>query len=115
MELFTQLFGDLLIFVYHCFDRVVIHGYLIIERRFEWRPHKSFILKDQIGDSSLGPSRACAASTNCFIVKRMGAGRSRIVPNSVTKFIFPAVLNVVTPGAGQGAPAPATSAEGREL
>lgn len=28
MELFTQLFGNLLVFVYHCFDRVVIHGYL---------------------------------------------------------------------------------------
>ena len=28
MELFTQLFGDLLVFVYHCFDRIVIHGYL---------------------------------------------------------------------------------------
>jgi len=28
MELFTRLFGDLLAFVYHCFDRVVIHGYL---------------------------------------------------------------------------------------
>jgi hypothetical protein len=28
MELFTQLFGSFLAFVYHCFDRVVIHGYL---------------------------------------------------------------------------------------
>jgi hypothetical protein len=28
MELFTKLFGSLLLFVYHCFDRVVIHGYL---------------------------------------------------------------------------------------
>jgi hypothetical protein len=28
MELFTQLFGDLLTFVYHCFDRIVIYGYL---------------------------------------------------------------------------------------
>src|SRR6478672_6763057 len=28
MELFTKLFSDLLVFVYHCFDRVVIHGYL---------------------------------------------------------------------------------------
>jgi hypothetical protein len=28
MELFTQLFGNLLAFVYHCFDRIVIHGYL---------------------------------------------------------------------------------------
>src|SRR5256886_8082101 len=28
MELFTQLFGGLLLFVYHCFDRIVINGYL---------------------------------------------------------------------------------------
>jgi len=28
MELVTKLFGDLLLFVYHCFDRIVIHGYL---------------------------------------------------------------------------------------
>lgn len=28
MELFTKLFGDLLVFVYHCFDRIVINGYL---------------------------------------------------------------------------------------
>jgi hypothetical protein len=28
MDLFTRLFGNLLTFVYHCFDRIVIHGYL---------------------------------------------------------------------------------------
>src|SRR5262245_38965260 len=28
MELFTKLFGYLLAFVYHCFDRIVIHGYV---------------------------------------------------------------------------------------
>jgi len=28
MELFTQLFGSFLDFVYHCFDRMVINGYL---------------------------------------------------------------------------------------
>jgi hypothetical protein len=28
MDLFTKLFGHLLVFVYHCFDRIVIHGYL---------------------------------------------------------------------------------------
>jgi hypothetical protein len=28
METFTKLFGSLLLFVYHCFDRMVIHGYL---------------------------------------------------------------------------------------
>jgi hypothetical protein len=31
MELFTQLFGSLLVFVYHCFDRIVIHGYQTAE------------------------------------------------------------------------------------
>jgi hypothetical protein len=29
MDLFIKLSGDLLAFVYHCFDRIVIHGYLI--------------------------------------------------------------------------------------
>ena len=28
MDVFTKLFGDLLVFVYHCFDRIVIRGYL---------------------------------------------------------------------------------------
>ena len=28
MELFAKLFGSLLVFVYHCFDRIVIDGYL---------------------------------------------------------------------------------------
>jgi hypothetical protein len=28
MELFIELFGRLLVFIYHCFDRIVIHGYL---------------------------------------------------------------------------------------
>ena len=28
MDAFIKLFGDLLVFVYHCFDRIVIHGYL---------------------------------------------------------------------------------------
>ena len=25
MEIFTKLFGSLLVFVYHCFDRIVIN------------------------------------------------------------------------------------------
>ncbi len=29
METFAKLFGSLLVFVYHCFDRIVINGYLI--------------------------------------------------------------------------------------
>jgi hypothetical protein len=27
MELFAKLFSSLLVLVYHCFDRIVIHGY----------------------------------------------------------------------------------------
>ena len=29
MELFSRLFGSWLLFVYHCFDRVVLSGYLM--------------------------------------------------------------------------------------
>src|SRR5947199_10711128 len=28
MDVFVQLFASLLVFVYHCFDRIVINGYL---------------------------------------------------------------------------------------
>src|SRR6202171_5327078 len=28
MDVFTRLFGDLLVFIYSCFDRIVISGYL---------------------------------------------------------------------------------------
>jgi hypothetical protein len=28
MDLFIKLFGELLEFIYHCFGRIVIHGYL---------------------------------------------------------------------------------------
>src|SRR4030081_2504240 len=28
MELFAKLYSSLLVFVYHCFDRIVIHGYV---------------------------------------------------------------------------------------
>lgn len=34
METFTKLFGSLLVFVCHCFDRIVIHG----DRRCRLRP-----------------------------------------------------------------------------
>jgi len=46
MELFTQLFGHLLAFVYHCFDRIVIHGYLTRLSRPE---HVVYFLHEVIG------------------------------------------------------------------
>jgi hypothetical protein len=33
MDLFTKLFGDLLVFVYQCIDRIVIRGYLTAQSR----------------------------------------------------------------------------------
>src|ERR1700726_412424 len=39
MEIFTKLFGNLLAFVYHCFDRIVIHGYLSALSRPEQMVH----------------------------------------------------------------------------
>ena len=35
MELFHEMFDGLLLFVYHCFDRIVINGYLIALTRPE--------------------------------------------------------------------------------
>ena len=39
MEQFTKLFGKLLVLVYHCFDRIVIHGYLSGLSRPEYVVH----------------------------------------------------------------------------
>jgi hypothetical protein len=46
MELFTRLFGHLLAFVYHCFDRIVIHGYLTGLSRPE---HVVYFFREVIG------------------------------------------------------------------
>lgn len=39
METFSKLFGNLLLFVYHCFDRIVIQGYLPLLTRPEHIVH----------------------------------------------------------------------------
>jgi hypothetical protein len=39
MNQFTQLFGQFLSFVYHCFDRIVIQGYLPLLTREEHIVH----------------------------------------------------------------------------
>jgi hypothetical protein len=41
METFTKLFGSLLVFAYHCFDRIVINGYLEYLSRAELVVHFS--------------------------------------------------------------------------
>ena len=39
MDSFTKLFGSLLAFLYHCFDRIVIQGYLPLLTRPEHIVH----------------------------------------------------------------------------
>jgi len=39
MDVFTKLFSEFLVFVYHCFDRIVIHGYLTALSRPELVVH----------------------------------------------------------------------------
>ena len=46
MEIFCKLFASLLVFVYHCFDRVVIQGYLPLLTRPE---HIVYFFRDVHG------------------------------------------------------------------
>jgi hypothetical protein len=50
METFHKLFGSLLLFVYHCFDRIVIQGYLPLLTRPE---HVVHFFRDVHGVSPL--------------------------------------------------------------
>ena len=50
METFHKLFGSLLLFVYHCFDRIVIQGYLPLLTRPE---HIVHFFRDVHGDSPI--------------------------------------------------------------
>ena len=60
MDVFTKLFGNLLAFVYHCFDRIVIHGYLSALSRPEQVVH--FVRKVSRRARAL-PSTPTATST----------------------------------------------------
>jgi hypothetical protein len=51
MELFTQLFGRLLVFIYHCFDRIVIHGYLSGLSRPE---QVVYFFRQVVGEAAVG-------------------------------------------------------------
>src|SRR5438094_520511 len=59
METVHKLFGSLLVFVYHCFDRIVIQGYLPLLRRTRNRyTHYYFYIRDEV----LGPFVLCVGS-----------------------------------------------------
>ena len=91
METFTKLFGSLLVFVYHCFDRIVINGYLsglsrpeqvvyffrdvvgvpVIEKTVLSPAHRSLpelggsLRRQSQAARSSGRKRACAKRTTC--------------------------------------------------
>jgi len=59
MDAFIQLFGNLLVFVYHCFDRIVIHGYLSALSRPEQVVH---FFRQVVGVAAVD-KEVCAAGT----------------------------------------------------
>src|SRR5215471_14429749 len=88
MDVFTKLFGEFLVFVYHCFDRIVIHGYLTALSRPELVVHffrdivgvvevskealsqrtadyQRWVERATIRSRSNGPRRGCARRTTC--------------------------------------------------
>ena len=52
MEQFSQVFGRFLVFVYHCFDRIVINGYLTGLLRPE---NAVYFFRDVLGHQAITP------------------------------------------------------------
>ena len=75
METFTQLFGDLLAFVYHCFDRIVIYGYLSGLSRPEQVVHFFRNVDPTTGGLRLEHEKAANSSAASYAIP--GFGRQR--------------------------------------
>ena len=79
MDVFTKLFGEFLVFVYHCFDRIVIHGYLTALSRPE-------LVVKGLGDTIAGratPARPIKwknAKLPCRPLPKSGAPPHRATP-----------------------------------
>ena len=52
METFAKLFARFVVFVYHCFDRIVIQGYLPLLTRSE---HIVYLFRDVHGQYPITP------------------------------------------------------------
>src|SRR2546426_12162073 len=76
MEEFARLFGSLLAFVYHCFDRIVILGHLPLLTRPE-NTCTSFVT---CMASPPSPRKSCASAPSS---KPMGRGLRRQSPDSI--------------------------------
>src|SRR6266853_2898636 len=62
METFRSLFGKLLVFVYHCFDRIVIQGHLPLLSR---EGHIVFFFRDVRGEYPITP-KVLQQRTNAY-------------------------------------------------
>ncbi|HTG15946.1 MAG TPA: hypothetical protein VK747_11835 [Blastocatellia bacterium] len=76
METFTKLFGSLLLFVYHCFDRVVINGYLSGLSR---PGQVAYFLQNVVGEPVIGKE---VLSTLSMMACSRRATRSRMCSTS---------------------------------
>ena len=81
METFHKLFGSLLAFVYHCFDRIVIQGYLPLLTRpehivhFFRDVHGVYPHQGGVGEADPGVPAVPTRATSAF--RSSGRRRSR--------------------------------------
>jgi hypothetical protein len=67
MDTFTKLFGSLVCFVYHCFDRIVILGYLpLLTRAVRWPTVCSTTHRTRSSSRQPGSRLPIAEPTNPF-------------------------------------------------
>ena len=71
MGVFTKLFGEFLVFVYHCFDRIVVHGYLTALSRPELVVH---FFRDIVGVAEVS-KEVLSQRTNAAIIGDCSVGR----------------------------------------
>ena len=91
METFTRRFGSLLVFVYHCFDRIVINGYL-----------NGLSRPEQHSGTNSKMARSTSASANLpGRITRMGPGPDGFQRSKKRSEIAPA--NTHTSGTPQAA------------
>ena len=76
MDVFTKLFSEFLVFVYHCFDRIVIHGYLTALSRPELVVH---FFRDIVGVAEVS-KEVLSQRTNDYQRWVEGYARNHSIP-----------------------------------
>jgi hypothetical protein len=95
MDVFTKLFSQFLVFVYHCFDRIVIHGYLTALSRPELVVH---FFRDIVGVAEVS-KEVLSQRTNDYQRWVEAYARNHLIP-----------IEWAEKGVRQGGPRPAVAA-----